>query len=61
MSSALVEHQRIHLNNTHINYIRTENCAYCKYEKRKGYRADGIPSFILGHQSITLRNRATNS
>ena len=38
MPSTLVEHQRIHLNNPNINYIRTDNCAYCKYEKRKGYR-----------------------
>ena len=38
MPSTLAEHQRIHLNNPHINYIRTDNCAYCKYEKRKGYR-----------------------
>ena len=38
MPSTLVTHQRIHLNNPNINYIRTENCAYCKYEKRKSYR-----------------------
>lgn len=38
MSSELLRHQNIHLINSNTNYIRTENCAYCKYEKRKGYR-----------------------
>ena len=38
MGSSLERHQNIHLNNPDVNYIRLENCEYCKYEKRKNYR-----------------------
>lgn len=31
------EHQRIHLNNPHINYIHTENCIYCKLDRREAF------------------------
>ena len=35
--SKLREHQRIHLNNPHINYIHTENCIYCKLDRRESF------------------------
>ena len=38
MCSDLVRHQTVHLLNPNINYIRTENCKYCKLEKRMNYR-----------------------
>ncbi len=38
MCSDLVRHQNVHLLNPNINYIRTENCKYCKLEKRMNYR-----------------------
>ena len=38
MNSELVRHQTVHLNNPSVNYIRLENCEYCKYERRKSYR-----------------------
>jgi hypothetical protein len=38
MCSDLVKHQSIHLRNPDINYIRLENCKYCKLEKRMNYR-----------------------
>ena len=38
MCHDLVRHQTVHLRNPHINYIREENCKYCKLEKRINYR-----------------------
>ena len=38
MNSSLIRHQTLHLNNPDVNYIRLENCEYCKYERRKSYR-----------------------
>jgi hypothetical protein len=38
MDSGLVRHQRIHLLNPSTNYIRTENCKFCKLDKRVNYR-----------------------
>ena len=35
--SKLRQHQRIHLNNPHINYIQTENCIYCKLDRRESF------------------------
>ena len=38
MVSELVRHQTVHLLNPGTNYIRLENCKYCKLEKRMNYR-----------------------
>jgi len=31
------EHQRIHLNNPQINYIKKENCIFCKLDRRESF------------------------
>lgn len=38
MTTDLAIHQRIHLLNPSTNYIRTENCKFCKLDKRVNYR-----------------------
>ena len=37
MVSDMVRHQTIHLSNPDINYVRLENCKYCKIERMKEY------------------------
>ena len=36
-NNKLKEHQRIHLNNPHINYILEENCIFCKLDRRESF------------------------
>lgn len=43
MVSNMVRHQQIHLNNPHINYIRLENCAFCKRERMMNYCPRATP------------------
>ena len=38
MPTSLEVHQSVHLQNPHINYVRLENCEYCKFERRVNYR-----------------------
>ena len=50
MVSDMVRHQTIHLSNPDINYVRLENCKYCKMARMRNYdlhrRYDTIPDRI---------------
>ena len=37
MVSDMVRHQTIHLSNPDINYVRLENCKYCKVARMRNY------------------------
>ena len=50
MVSDMVRHQTIHLSNPDINYVRLENCKYCKMARMRNYdrhrRNNSIPQTI---------------
>ena len=50
MVSDMVRHQTIHLSNPDINYVRLENCKYCKIARMRNYdqhrRNGAIPEVI---------------
>ena len=50
MVSDMVRHQTIHLSNPDINYVRLENCKYCKTARMRNYdqhrRNGAIPEVI---------------
>ena len=45
MVSDMVRHQTIHLSNPDINYVRLENCKYCKTARMRNY--DHIEEMVL--------------
>lgn len=55
MVANMVRHQQIHLNNPDINYVRLENCGFCKRERMMNYFPRTTPRTpIVNHYYFTF-------
>ena len=55
MVSDMVRHQTIHLSNPDINYVRLENCKYCKIARMRNYdsqRRNNYLPRVVNHYSF---------